>query len=247
MTMEEKLSLKVSKLFSRFEKLSYLFGLLPMVDYSPCYKIYCFVIVAIFFVIFIILSTLEAVFSKSVEDAMFIGCFSIMVINITFRMVIFYQKRNVIKKLFVNTDVFADVKKYCMENKEKHDTILEKLNTFVDFAYTMYCMFIVTVLMMIIVPLFIKEKFLLLSIWVPLEIDWRTNDIAFWILYVFTNSTMALCLVSIGRCLFVWYIMLNISIKFEILGCRLTNLKGQQSSSREDFIDCIQYHLQIKA
>lgn len=245
--MEEKLRKRVSRLFTGLEKVSYLLGLLPMVDCSPCYKIYCFIVVAVFYVLFIILTILEALFSKSVEDTMFIGCFSIMVLNITFRMVIFYRKRNVIKKLFLNTDIFADVENYCMENKETYNAILEKLNTFVDFAYTMYCMFVVTVLMMIIVPLFIKEKFLLLSIWVPFEIDWRTNDIAFWILYVFTNSTMALCVVSIGRCLFVWYIMLNISIKFEILGCRLTNLKGQQSYSRQDFIDCIQYHLRIKA
>lgn len=245
--MEENLCKKISRLFNTFEKTSYYFGLLPMVDYSPCYTIYSFIVVAIFFILFIILSILEAIYSKTLEDTMFIGVFSIMVINITFRMVEFYRKKNVIKNLLVNTDAFAEVNAYCKENKEKYNAILEKLNTFIDFAYKMYCMFIVTVLMMIIVPLFSKEKILLLRIWVPFEADWRTNDIVFWILYVFTNSTMVLCTISIGRCLFVWYIMLNISIKFEVLECRFENLKSQQSSTRKDFIDCIQYHLQIKA
>lgn len=246
--MGDKLRKKVSTLFDGLEKTISFLGLLPMMDlnHAQCYKIYCYIVVAIFFIIFIIFSTLEAVFSKTLEDTMFSGCFSIMVINITLRMMLFHQKRNSIEKLLVNTDVFADVDKYCMGNRDKVNAIYDKLNTFVDFAYKLYCMFIVTVLMMIIVPLFFKEKFLLLTIWVPKELDWKTNDIVFWIMYVFTNGTMVLCTFVIGRCLFVWYVMLNISIKFDILGYRFKNLKSQQHSYRKELIDCISYHIQIK-
>lgn len=247
MTMEGKLFNKISRLLSGFEKTFYIFGLFPMVEYAQCYKIYCFLVFAIFFFIFSILSTLEAVFNKKLEDTMFSSLLSIAVSCIMFRMVIFYRKKKVIEKLLVNTDVFADVNNYCSENKDQYNSVLEKINSFVDFAYKMYCMFTVTVLMMMIVPLFNKEKVLLIKVWLPLDVDWKSNDLAFWIMYLFTNTTMAFCAISIGRCLFVWYIMLNISLKYEILGYRLTNLKIQQSSTRSDFIDCIQYHLQIKA
>lgn len=108
-------------------------------------------------------------------------------------------------------------------------------------------MFTVTVSMMFLVPLFNKEKVLLIKIWVPFDVDWKSNDLAFWLIYIYTNTCMALFATSIGRCLFIWYIMLNLSLKFEILGYRLTNLKSQQNTTRIDFINCVEYHLQIKA
>lgn len=245
--MEKILFKKTDRLLRAFEKTFFIFGLLPMDEYTISYKIYSFLIFGIFFVLFSILSTLEAVFNENLEDAMFSVLLSIAVCCIMYRMVIFYQKQSVIKKLLVNTDVFADVSNYCIENKDQYNAILDKLNTFVDFAYQMYCMFTVTVLMMMIVPLFYTEKVLLIKIWVPFEIDWKSNDLAFWIIYVFTNTCMAFFAISIGRCLFVWLIMLNLSLKFEILGFRLTNLKVQQNFNRINFIDCINYHQQIKA
>ncbi|XP_037045768.1 putative odorant receptor 71a [Bradysia coprophila] len=178
---------------------------------------------------------------------MFSGLLTIAVTCIMFRMIVFYRKKSVIKMLLVNTDIAADVKTYCMDNRDQYQAVLQKVNSFVDFAYKMYSMFTITVLMMMIVPLFNKEKVLLIKVWVPLDIDWKSNEIAFWIMYVFTNTTMAFCAISIGRCLFVWYIMLNISLKYEILGYRLTNLKVKQHSSRMDIISCIKYHLDIKS
>lgn len=204
-------------------------------------------IFAIFFVMFCITSAIEAFYSETIGVAMFPALLTIAVSCIMFRMIIFYRKQNVIQKLLINTDVIGDVNQYCIGNKEQYIVVLKKINSFVDFAYQMYSMFTVTVLMMIIVPLFSSEKVLLVKVWIPFEIDWKTNDIAFWMLYVFTNTTMAFCAISIGRCLFVWYIMLNISLKYEILGYRLTNLKHQLISPRTELISCIKYHLQIKA
>lgn len=244
--MEQKPFKKINRLLRGFEKAFYIFGLLPMVEYTMCYKIYSFTIFAIFYVIFSILSTLEAVFNDNLEDAMFSILLSIAVWCIMFRMVVFYRKRHVIEKLLIDTHVFADVNNYCTEKKEQYSSVLKKLDTFVDFAYKMYCMFTVTVLMMMIVPLFSSEKVLLIKIWVPFNVDWKSNDLAFWLIYIYTNTCMALFATSIGRCLFVWHIMLNISLKFEILGYRLTNLKSQKLQTRIDFIDCIKYHQQIK-
>lgn len=114
---------------------------------------------------------------------MFSGLLSIAVSRIMFRMVIFYRKKNVIKKLLINTDVFADAKHYCLDNKNQYDAVLEKLDNFVDFAYRMYCMFTVTVLMIMILPLFNKESVLLIKIWVP-QVDWDSNDLVFWIMCI---------------------------------------------------------------
>lgn len=245
--MEDKVFEKIARLFVGFEKTFYIFGLFPSTEYTNRYKIYCFVIFAIFFVLFSIASILEAVFTETLEDTMFSGLLTIAVTCIMFRMIVFYRKRTVIRNLLANTDVSVDVKNYCIDNTDQYRAVLRKLETFVDFAYKMYYMFTVTVLMMMIVPLFNKEKVLLIKVWVPLDVDWKDNEIAFWIMYIFTNTTMALCAISIGRCLFVWYIMLNISLKYEILGYRLTNLKSQQQSSKLDLISCVNYHLEIKA
>lgn len=86
-----------------------------MVEHTQCYKIYCFILFSVFFVLFTITSTLEAVFNETLWDTMFSGLLSIAVSCI---MVIFYRKKNVIKKLLVNTDVFADAKNYCLDKNQ---------------------------------------------------------------------------------------------------------------------------------
>lgn len=114
-----------------------------------------------------------------------------------------------------------------------------KLNNFKKFA-TFFLVIVLLILFTFLVlycPLLTSEKKLPFNIWFP--VDWRSSTLAHWLAYSFIIFCLAfnsfICLLTI----IIWYIMLNCSIKYQILGERFKNMGTVSSGSngRCNFLD----------
>lgn len=113
---------------------------------------------------------------------------------------------------------------HSIEDHNKFIDIKKKLKKFIDCVlifvaglFTGYaCVFILSL------PVFSSEKLLAVGIWFPL--DWKNSNIAFWLangtLYIFCLVTLLSALLSI----IVWYLMLNCSIKYDMLAHQFRNI-----------------------
>lgn len=127
-----------------------------------------------------------------------------------------------------------------------------KLNNFKKFA-VLYLGIILVILFTFFIlysPILTSERKLPFNIWFPF--DWKRYALAHWMAYSYIIFSLTfnsfICLLT----LIIWYIMLNCSIKYQILGQRLKNLGTVKRRDNEDnvFLDqlmeLITMHQQIE-
>lgn len=139
----------------------------------------------------------------------------------------------------------------------------KKINFFMKFVrYYLYMNTLGNSLFMISgLPIFRREKMLPLNIWLPL--DWKNNGIHYWIAYSICFTCLILSWLNSLLTVLVWYLMINCSIKYEILGSQLRNIgitrttnapvaidRGSNGEKQklllQDFIELIKSHQHIR-
>lgn len=77
-----------------------------------------------------------------------------------------------------------------------------------------------------ILPFLGSEKALFVKIGFPL--DWEHSEIAFWIANIFIFTELFLSMTSFLFSITIWYLMLNCSLRYEVLGCELRKMGGNR-------------------
>lgn len=112
---------------------------------------------------------------------------------------------------------------YSLENLEEctivNDTLknlMRFVRVFISLSYTaMTCS-------QLVIPFLGGEKKLFFNVGLPL--DWKNNEIAFWIAFVFLVTEIFLTAVAILFSILMWYLMTNCAIRYEVLGHQIKNM-----------------------
>ena len=99
----------------------------------------------------------------------------------------------------------------------------EKSNRFSRFASALIiCLTVANCCEVTVLPFIGSEKTLFLKIGFPL--DWRNNEIAYWIANFFILTEIMFTIVPVLYAMTVWYLMLICSLRYVVLGNELTQL-----------------------
>lgn len=121
---------------------------------------------------------------------------------------------------------------YTTDDRGEFDSINEKMNRFMKIAkYYFYAMLFGAVSSQLFVPFLGNEKKLFVNIGFPL--DYKTNDIAFWIAFLFSSSEGILCGISCLFPIIVWYLLINCGLMYKVLGNKLKNIGANRMMDLE--------------
>ncbi|XP_037028720.1 odorant receptor 94a-like [Bradysia coprophila] len=108
------------------------------------------------------------------------------------------------------------------ENREEYEQANRKIKKLMKFVRP-YCLviFITDVLLIVTkLPIFSADKGLPFFI----SFTWNVSEIVYWLTYLFVSLSIVLYCVINFMTLLVWYIMLNYSVEYELLGNKLKTL-----------------------
>lgn len=118
------------------------------------------------------------------------------------------------------------LRQLCVHNFSTNDASFkqteEKLNQFMKLVNIFLVLIALGIFSLLIAPIFTTEKNLPIYVWLPLS--WKNTQIGYCISYVYLVSTMSYSMIPISFTAIIWYIMLNCSIKYELLENELRNI-----------------------
>lgn len=214
--MEKTYTIEVPDTIKRLIAILYLFGLWTKIDRTTFQQL-CYIISFTFVVLLVFLG---AYLSENKDRAVFLGVVWLVCIVQICRMYFIIWKQDTILRCIEKTAVnhTTDYEVYAGIDK-KIKIILSIARTFIATAFLTTCAGI-------FLPFAYSEKTLILPIAFP--VDYKTNEIAFWI----AHACVIWCLFSSVICCLpmtiIWYLMLNIVVKFEVLGSEFKNLGGKK-------------------
>lgn len=200
--------------------LLYKFGVWPKNIKSISYKCYAFVVQLVFSFGYTVCLSGAVAESADFQEATVSIPLSLSCLIICTRITNFYVNNDSMQERL------NEIHRFELWNRDEQSFIANRLKGFnrlsLAFSVTIYfCL-----LTQLIVPLFLSDIKLPLPIWFPL--DWQHNSLHFWIVYVYSSMAIfvighMVMLLQIYTC----YLMFMNTIKFEVLGMRLSRLGHQ--------------------
>ncbi|XP_037024900.1 odorant receptor 94b-like [Bradysia coprophila] len=209
--MEKEYKLKMSDTFRKMSAIYFIVGLWKIDQWKASFRqIFAFLL----FVICMISICVKAFKTDDKDESVFLGVTTLIGLIQIYRLYyIIWNEKKVIDLMYASSTS-------CTDDYETFFHVNKKLANFTTFTK---CFLVATFALFIITaftPLLTKQ--LIFNFAFPL--DYKTDEGAFWIAYVFIATSF---LLSVTCCLFtsmVWYIMMNFVVKFELLGNDFKNL-----------------------
>lgn len=235
---EEIFLVKTGGIIKRSEFLFYILGLWPKDNSSILYKIYGISIFVTFYVSYLVATALGMLFSTNFVEKIHLSLVTFSAFAVMYRVLIFYRKKEQIQHL---TSMIND---YSIDDGKQFTSINEKIKTFEKYAYLLMYVPAAGVLMIMFVPMISNSKVLIINIWVPIDLE--QSSLAFWIACAYSSICLSFIVTAFQPSLVIWYTMLNISIKYEILGNKLMKLgNGTAGQFEMNLIDLVKEHRNI--
>lgn len=177
----------------------------------------------LYYLLFVVSLVVGAITNKNLDESVFLAESSIAAAVVLVQMYILIWKQNRIELLLNRMCVFS------IRSEENISFFKERLRKFVKFAIAFVWITIgACTVGNVTVPFIGSEKRFLFKMAFPL--DWRNNEISFWIAYVFILSETFLSITAVLFSVLVWYLLLHCSLRYEILGKDITTM-GQISGN----------------
>lgn len=114
--------------------------------------------------------------------------------------------------------------RHCVADNEEFNKFNGKVNKLMAFSsvYLLSLTMSVLTLITFYLPIFSTNNSLPFNVWFPL--DWKNNGIVYWIAYGFVSTNMITSIISICLNVLISYVMMNFTIKYQILGNQLKNM-----------------------
>lgn len=123
----------------------------------------------------------------------------------------------------------------------------DKITIFIKFVTFMELMLLGAVIAMTIItsPIISTTKQLPMNIYFPM--DWKHNELFYWIAFTFVIYEMSLSLSSSLLNPIIWYLMMSCAIKYQVLGSEFKNLGRNigQKSSKENITSVDSFHTKL--
>lgn len=149
---------------------------------------------------------------------------------------------------------------HSIKDRETYTAVDRKMKIFIKFVNAFLSATIILTCFVVCVPFLRGERQLFFNIGFPL--DWKNNDIAYFITLTFLLLEGLLALVSVSFSVLVWYLLLNCSLKYDNLASKLKTLGDANTVDetpakregsvqhienfyRQDLIEGIEFHKDI--
>lgn len=211
-------------------QINYKFGLWQNEDAPFIRKIGRTIVYVLFSIGFAVSLIGGSLITDDYHESLFLFTSGLMVSVLIFKTFLNYTKANQVLAIMQATCVHS------IPNRDEEDGLLRninrKLSNFKKFSILFLVLVVITVLTFLILffPAFMTKKKLPFNIWFPL--DWKRSSIAHWMAFSYIIFCLIfnsfICLLTVV----IWYIMLNCSIKYEILGNSFRHF-GERPVARE--------------
>nr|QGW45418.1 odorant receptor 45 [Bradysia odoriphaga] len=158
-----------------------------------------------------------AIKNEKDEQTIFLTEISIGVAVDAVRIWILIWKQNEIQGLLKR------ICKFEIRSDEDYNAYNDKLGRFVKyFIIFQVGLFICCFIESVVIPVFGSEKVLFFEIGFPF--DYRNNEVAYWMATVFMLNITVLTMVSVFLSILLWYLLLNCSLRYEVLASELRKM-----------------------
>lgn len=121
---------------------------------------------------------------------------------------------------------------YSFENQEEFNKTKAKIKPFLTFLQCFLSLIVIGSVVACIAPIFSYGESLPLNIRFPFNFHHKMS-IKYGIAYIYGVSGIALCALTTFYTTLIWYIMLNYSIKYQLLGQKMRDLGSGKLSVKE--------------
>ncbi|XP_037037879.1 putative odorant receptor 71a [Bradysia coprophila] len=113
---------------------------------------------------------------------------------------------------------------HSIENREEYERANKKIKKFIGFVRPYFLSISITAALLILIklPTFSTDK----GLPVFISFSWNNSEMVYWLAYLFVSLSVVLYSVVNYITALIWYIMLNYSIEYELLGNKLKNVGG---------------------
>lgn len=173
---------------------------------------------------------------ESADESVYLIVTAAIALNCLVRFLHMIWKKQEIMELLHRIGVHSSI-----EDQEIFNETKEKLEIFITFAVALVCTTIfVAACTGLGVPLSGSEKKQVFNVAFPF--DWRTNDVVYWIEFLFIFGGIYLACLSLIFSTLTWYLLLNCALKYDILAKRLSSMgttkSNKQSISERENENC---------
>lgn len=112
---------------------------------------------------------------------------------------------------------------YSIEGHDQFNLVNNKLKILMKFTtiFISIC-WLFAACSVLVVPFFGCEKSLYLKVAFPL--DWRNNEVAYWITFAFVLTETVVTEISVLLGAIIWYLVLNCALRYQVLGHKIKNM-----------------------
>lgn len=206
-------------------QLFYFFGIWQRDDESKCRKMAKKILYLLFSATFPIFSAVNALFCCNKQEAIF----SVQVVIST--SVLFlksaylvFEKDKILQ--YLNDMITCP----SVNDQQDHQSINEKIMKFTKFIRVYLKALFTTVLILIGIklPIISADKTLPLFI----SFSWNDSEVAYWFAFVLVSLSLISSLIANFLSVLIWFIMLNYSVEYQMLGGKLHTLGWQVDEAR---------------
>lgn len=142
-----------------------------------------------------------------------------------------------------------EILEHSTDDEQLFDKININLKRFSIFADIFFKTMVLGVIGLVFLPTISSSKLLPYKIWFPFDIN--SNLLILISSKGYAIICMSLFVISMLSTLLIWYLMFNVSIRYDTFGSQLKNLNkmknnGQDGSSCKQLIEMITLHLRIR-
>lgn len=203
--MEKEYKLELSHTFHKMSTIYFTVGLWTTKDR----RIFSWQIFLLLLISSCILSTtIKACTTDNNDESVFLAMVSLIGIVQIYRLYhIVWKQHKIIELMYASSASSTDdYETFCNANKKLTNfTMFVKYFLVITFSAFMCATFAPAV-----------KKQLIINIAFPL--DYESNESAFWIVHAYVSASFLVSIISCLVATMIWYIMLNIVVKFELLG-----------------------------
>lgn len=172
---------------------------------------------SIFFLLLAISLIAGAIKSNDFGDSILLALLATQTILMLVRFCHIIWNKNEVVKLLRRIDV------YPTEDNGELTPINSILKGFIKITTYFFIYAVLTVVVVLLIMPFVgKERKLFVDIAFPL--DYKNNEIAFWVAFLFLFVGTILVLISILFSILIWYLLLNCGLQYRVLGSKLRHI-----------------------
>ncbi len=160
-----------------------------------------------------------ALICDSDTERIFLGVMSIVAGLAAVRLYYFVLNKDKILKIIRELGVHT-----IKDSEDEFHRINEIVNVFIKFAsyYVAISLSAIVSLIIIALPIFSTVNRLPFNIFIPL--DWRSNELYYWIAYAFVSYEALMSVVCTLFNVIIWYLMLAFVLEYDVLGNDFRNM-----------------------